>query len=77
MRLLLEHKADTRARGLHEETSLQTAVSLNNIEVTELFLNYKAHIEAKNKNNQTPHSNIAKTLKKSNNTGVTQRQSRN
>ena len=44
MRLLLEHKADTRARVLHEEAALQTAVSLNNIEVAELFLNYKAHI---------------------------------
>ena len=73
MRLLLEHKADTRARRLHKETSLQTAVSSNNTEVAELFLNYKAHIEAKNKNNQTPRSNIAKTSKKSNNTGVTQR----
>ena len=48
MRLLLEHKADTRARGLHKETSLQTAVSSNNTEVAEMFLNYKAHIEAKN-----------------------------
>ena len=32
--------------------------------MAELFLNYKAHIEAKNKNNQTPRSNIAKTSKK-------------
>ena len=49
--LLLEHKADTIARGLDKEIASYTTVSCSNIEVAELLLNYQAQIEAKNKNN--------------------------
>ena len=55
---------DTTGRFKGKQTPLHTAVSCNNKELAEMVLNYKAHIEAKNKNNETALHNAAKYSKK-------------
>lgn len=49
---LLQHKAETSARGLGKETLSHTAVSCNNTEVAEVLLNCNADTKANNKKKQ-------------------------
>ena len=60
VKLLIEHKSETTARGLDKETPLHTTVSCNRTKVAKAWFSCKAGIDENKKNNQTPLHNAAK-----------------